>query len=427
MAFVATAEAQQKVFLNKGNKTIETVMLGADDYIAFGRPVGVPEQAKVEIADLTAGKNYVRYKVQARTADQPYYQMCVSESYLKFFLMEYFGGASLSEMTEAEKKQVFSMLMQAGGYGFEGVGTKEYTVADGEKTSGVTQFVAAGETQYIVVCDLVEKDEKLVLGSELKYATVRTTEAGVSNLALSVEYLGLNAEGKPEFDVKPGNGFKSLHLVLGSTKSIDEFVNLYGYSALMYNQGVSFSAEQWATYASEYKAWNIDKENDYSFYALAVDANGDWVKASVDNVHIKPAAANDCPEVDVTNYQVGNGDLAIQYTIKSKAPSIKSARMLVMKEWDWENALNAYDVETPSMAWADFMATTDKAEDVTEAVKQLGNKFTFKKSFSDAERDWYVAVLAVTDDYGTTVTRSTFHSHITDAEFGTLSKTFPKK
>ena len=108
MAFVATAEAQQKVFLNKGNKTIETVMLGADDYIAFGRPVGVPEQAKVEIADLTAGKNYVRYKVQARTADQPYYQMCVSESYLKFFLMEYFGGASLSEMTEAEKKQVFS-------------------------------------------------------------------------------------------------------------------------------------------------------------------------------------------------------------------------------------------------------------------------------------------------------------------------------
>ena len=58
MAFVATAEAQQKVFLNKGNKTIETVMLGTDDYIAFGRPVGVPEQSKVEIADLTAGKNY---------------------------------------------------------------------------------------------------------------------------------------------------------------------------------------------------------------------------------------------------------------------------------------------------------------------------------------------------------------------------------
>lgn len=112
------------------------------------------------------------------------------------------------------------------------------------------------------------------------------------------------------------------------------------------------------------------------------------------------------------------------YTIKSKASSIKSARMLVMKENDWDDALNEYQVETPTMAWADFMATTDKAEDVTDVVKQFNGKFTFKKSFSDAERGWYVAVLAVTDEYGTTVSRSTFHSHITDAEFGTLSKTF---
>lgn len=113
------------------------------------------------------------------------------------------------------------------------------------------------------------------------------------------------------------------------------------------------------------------------------------------------------------------------YTIKSKASSIKSARMLVMKEDDWDDALNEYQVENPTMAWADFMATTDKAEDVTEVVKQFNGKFTFKKSFSDAERGWYVAVLAVTDDYGTTVSRSTFHSHSADAEFGTLSKTFP--
>ena len=76
------------------------------------------------------------------------------------------------------------------------------------------------------------------------------------------------------------------------------------------------------------------------------------------------------------------------------------------------------------MAWADFMATTDKAEDVTEVVKQFNGNFTFTKSFSDAERGWYVAGLAVTDDYGTTVSRSTFHSHSADAEFGTLSKTF---
>lgn len=133
---------------------------------------------------------------------------------------------------------------------------------------------------------------------------------------------------------------------------------------------------------------------------------------------------NDAPSSATGTISVlDNGDGT--YTIKSKASSIKSARMLVMKENDWDDALNEYQVETPSMAWADFMATTDKAEDVTEVVKQFNGKFTFKKSFSDAERGWYVAVLAVTDDYGTTVSRSTFHSHITDAEFGTLSKTFP--
>lgn len=134
--------------------------------------------------------------------------------------------------------------------------------------------------------------------------------------------------------------------------------------------------------------------------------------------------SNDAPSSATGTISVlYNGDGT--YTIKSKASSIKSARMLVMKENDWDDALNAYDVETPSMAWADFMATTDKAEDVTEVVKQFNGKFTFKKSFSDADRGWYVAVLAVTDEYGTTVSRSTFHSHSADAEFGTLSKTFP--
>lgn len=134
--------------------------------------------------------------------------------------------------------------------------------------------------------------------------------------------------------------------------------------------------------------------------------------------------SNDAPSSATGTISVlDNGDGT--YTIKSKASSIKSARMLVMKENDWDDALNEYQVETPTMAWADFMATTDKAEDVTEVVKQFNGKFTFKKSFSDAERGWYVAVLAVTDEYGTTVSRSTFHSHITDAEFGTLTKTFP--
>ena len=125
VAFVATADAQQKVFLNKGSRTVDAVVLGADDYISFGRPEGVPDQLKAEVSDLKAGKNYVKYTVTTKTDDQPFYQMCVSESYLKFFILQYFGGASLSEMTEAELKQVFSTLMMSGSYGYAGVGQSE--------------------------------------------------------------------------------------------------------------------------------------------------------------------------------------------------------------------------------------------------------------------------------------------------------------
>ena len=34
-SFACNAQAQQKVMLNKGDQTVETVKLGADDYIAF--------------------------------------------------------------------------------------------------------------------------------------------------------------------------------------------------------------------------------------------------------------------------------------------------------------------------------------------------------------------------------------------------------
>ena len=165
VAFVATADAQQKVFLNKGSRTVDAVVLGADDYISFG-PEGVPDQLKAEVSDLKAGKNYVKYTVTTKTDDQPFYQMCVSESYLKFFLLQYFGGASLSEMTEAELKQVFSTLMMSGSYGYAGVGSQSVTLVDGEKPEGgTTQFIAAGENHYVVVCDLVEADGKYTLST----------------------------------------------------------------------------------------------------------------------------------------------------------------------------------------------------------------------------------------------------------------------
>lgn len=215
---------------------------------------------------------------------------------------------------------------------------------------------------------------------------------------------GKRYEMRAAFAEKKADGV-NFYLTPGNIGSANELDNCYYYVRLFVPQS------------------NMDGSE------LDVQGNKKYELTFVDNVTDvnNPqtfSISNDAPSSATGTISVlDNGDGT--YTIKSKASSIKSARMLVMKENDWDDALNAYDVETPSMAWADFMATTDKAEDVTEVVKQFNGKFTFKKSFSDAERGWYVAVLAVTDDYGTTVSRITFHSHIADAEFGTLSKTFP--
>lgn len=215
---------------------------------------------------------------------------------------------------------------------------------------------------------------------------------------------GKRYEMRAAFAEKKADGV-NFYLTPGNIGSANELDNCYYYVRLFVPQS------------------NMDGSE------LDVQGNKKYELTFVDNVTDvnNPqtfSISNDAPSSATGTISVlDNGDGT--YTIKSKASSIKSARMLVMKENDWDDALNAYDVETPSMAWADFMATTDKAEDVTEVVKQFNGKFTFKKSFSDAERGLYVAVLAVTEEYGTTVSRSTFHSHIADAEFGTLSKTFP--
>ena len=214
---------------------------------------------------------------------------------------------------------------------------------------------------------------------------------------------GKRYEMRAAFAEKKADGV-NFYLTPGNIGSANELDNCYYYVRLFVPQS------------------NMDGSE------LDVQGNKKYELTFVDNVTDvnNPqtfSISNDAPSSATGTISVlDNGDGT--YTIKSKASSIKSARMLVMKENDWDDALNEYQVETPTMAWADFMATTDKAEDVTEVVKQFNGKFTFKKSFSDAERGWYVAVLAVTDEYGTTVSRSTFHSHITDAEFGTLSKTF---
>ena len=435
-SFGMTANAQQKVNLNLGDQTVATVQLGEGDYIAFGRPEGVPEQKDVEVVKTETGKNYVTYKVETKLADKMYQHVLLKKSYVELLSIKMNG--TFDENDEASLKNIFQTLILAG-YGYTGTGTQTYTFTDGVKdAAGQTQFIPGGQDYYIVTCGVTVNNGTPALDDDLSYTKVRTADPGESSESLSVEYKGIDDNGQVTFDVQSGSGIKTLYMVLGKAKSIDEFINVYSYDYLMFTQSTQFTRDQWlALGEDDAQKWNVTEEGDYSFYVLGIDENGNWVKAQILNQHIKPVADNDCPEVSITNYMSGDadedgvGNVAIQYEIKTKAESISKAKMLLMKEKDWDVALNEYmktgKYDKPSDAWAVYMDESKDAVDVTDAVKQLGNKLNYSRQFTQDERGWYVAVLAVTDSYGTTVTRAAFHSHMdpTNGEWSIYSRTFP--
>lgn len=425
-AVSTTAQAQQKVNLNKGDQKVATVELGENDYIAFSRPAGVLDQRLVEIIKTATTKNSVKYTILAKTDDQFSCHMMVDKYFLEAFMREYMN-TQLSNCTKEQLENAFSTLLLSG-YGSGLRGTQDFVVENGEADqSGSTQFVLGGQDYYIVTCNLVADGNGYQLGNDMSYKVVSTPAAGQSSETLEVNYVGLDAEGKATFSVDASDGIKTLHMVLGTKKSIDEVLNVMGYDYVMSVESNNFTLENWRELQdAEMNKWNLSAEDHYSFLVLGVDNNGDWVKAQVDDVYIKPAADNNCPKLDTESFKVADGALAASYSVASQTASPLQARMVLMKENDWDDTLNEYvrvkGYENPSEAWPDLM-NSDKATDVTADVKD--GKYNFTKNFTEDERDWYVLAFAVTDANGTTITRTAFHSHIEGADSETITHTYP--
>lgn len=425
-AVSTTAQAQQKVNLNKGDQKVVTVELGENDYIAFSRPAGVLDQRLVEIVKTATTKNAVKYTILAKTDDQFSCHMMVDKYFLEAFMREYMN-TQLSNCTKEQLENAFSTLLLSG-YGSGLRGTQDFVVENGEADqSGSTQFVLGGQDYYIVTCNLVADGNGYQLGNDMSYKVVSTPAAGQSSETLEVNYVGLDAEGKATFSVDASDGIKTLHMVLGTKKSIDEVLNVMGYDYVMSVESNNFTLENWRELQdAEMNKWNLSAEDHYSFLVLGVDNNGDWVKAQVDDVYIKPAADNNCPKLDTESFKVADGALAASYSVASQTASPLQARMVLMTENDWDDTLNEYvrvkGYENPSEAWPDLM-NSDKATDVTADVKD--GKYNFTKNFTDDERDWYVLAFAVTDANGTTITRTAFHSHIEGADPETITHTYP--
>lgn len=422
-----TAQAQQKVYLNKGTQKVETVELADGDYISLGRPAGVPAQRLAEIINAKTTKNSVNYTILTKSDNQPFYQMMVSEMTLQLF-MEQYMGYSLATATPEELNETFSTLLYAG-YGYGQIGTTDFKKVNGEEDeiSGETSFVIGGVNYYIVTCDLVIKNNQYVLGNDMSYKVVKTAEPGESSEQLDIAYNGLDDEGMAMFSVTPGSGLKTLHMVLGKSRSVDEMTSIYGYNNILASDATNFTVEQWNTLKDEDKKWDISAEDDYTFVVAGVDANGDQVRKELTNIHIKPIADDLCPNVDNDSFTAENGEVNATFSLSSKTSSpITKATVLAMKETDWDLALNNLisqgTTTTPSEGWPTVARGTG-AVDVTSQIAD--GKYTYNRTFTEAERDWYVLVFAVTDENGTTITRISFHTHLDNAIPEIISHTYP--
>ena len=87
-AIAMPSQAQKKVNLNKGDVKVETVELNDGDYIAIGRPEGVPTQRPVEITNTATTKNSIKYTILAKSDDVIGNQMVISKAYVDLLMTQ---------------------------------------------------------------------------------------------------------------------------------------------------------------------------------------------------------------------------------------------------------------------------------------------------------------------------------------------------
>lgn len=406
-ALTATAQTEtpHKLYLGKGDKTVASYDMNDGDYVTFTRPQNMATTMSVELSNVKTGKNYVSYRVNTQKQDQIYGHMLLQASFIEMFLTQYYN-TTLAEASDDVLKEALKTLF-ASGYGYIDEGPQTFTIKDcSTDAKGNTLFIPAGQEYFIATVD-ANKDYEM--GKDLSFVRTKTQAPGESKETLNVTYKGIDETGV-HFGVEPSSGIVALYTVFGTKKSIDEFVNVYSYDYLMFTQGLSHTIAQWK--ADEPVA-KVIREDDYSFYVLGIDKNGDWVKAQLDE-HIKPLVDDGCPIVDVLSNTVTNGHATVSFGVTPK--DVKKATVRLILDNELKNELNR-NKTLPEIA-------AENATDITAEINAEG-EYTFDKD--QIERGWYALLCSATNEKGTTVTRAIFHTHLDNAEWEILSNTFPNK
>ena len=117
-------QAQENVYLMKGEHVVAKYPLGEDTYITFKRPTDLAKTKSVELKAVETGKNYIKYNVTTAEKDQYYSHAFYQKQYLNQVLRKYYN-TDIDNVDEETLTEEIEMLITQTGY--IGQGSRTYT------------------------------------------------------------------------------------------------------------------------------------------------------------------------------------------------------------------------------------------------------------------------------------------------------------
>lgn len=404
------ANAQDHVYLMKGDKVVAKYPVESVDYLSFKRPEGGTENGIAPEAVAT-GKNYLKYSVKPKDSSVYYGHGFFQAQLLDMLLRKYYN-TTVNDVDESTLKLVVKALLANNGYLDQG--SNVFVIKDGDNDGyGTDFFIPGGQDFYVATVNITSVDEMGgEMGDEVSLIKMTTLAAGESPETMTVKYTGLNDKGNATYNITPGSGIKTMYTLLAKKGELDEYTSLYGYDNVMFSLAMPITAADWREYGSQ-MSWELDDENDYVMSVLGVDGNGDWVKAT-DEQHIV-TTTDHCPKVNIFSKAAGEGKVSVRFEITPS--NVSAAHVRLINDNDVVDELNRDKT-------LDQIAVEGDAIDIKADINYAG-EYTFTKE--DLERGWYSLLISGTDEDGTNVTRLIFHSHLENFEWETTTATFPKK
>ncbi len=408
-ALTATAYAQQKLYLMKGDKAVASYNTDEIDYITFRRPADAQAQEAFVVTPKSATKTSLTFRVTAQDEDQQYAAAWIPACQADFML-QYLYGKTLETADTASLQAILRRLVLNSATIAQG--SQTFTISTGKTLAdGAEPVIVPGQDYFVAAVDIDEDDN---IGEHVYYATMHTTDPEQSKETVSVEYKGLNSDGNAMFDITPSSGITTFYALFGTDKSLQQYAGTLGYAGALISFGYNFTPEEWNEYSEEDRAWEIDGEGDYSLYVLAIDAKGDTLMAQATE-HIQQENADGTPTITVLSKEAADGNVKVNFEISPN--EVSKATVRLMKENDVSNALN----EGKTLL---DITNCDEATDITSTINSAG-AYTFSQS--DIARGWYTLLVCATNDKGSTVMQANFHSHLSDASWETYSTSFPNE